>query len=80
LTAPTNTSIAAASAGRSLTVAIRNTGEGAIKVVANVGVMSVRQQCAVSPNGQRFLMNKVLPDRGRTILLQNWLPQTVAVR
>jgi hypothetical protein len=44
------------------------------------GVISVRQQCAVSPDGQRFLTKKMLPDRGRTILLQNWLPQTVDVR
>jgi Tol biopolymer transport system component len=39
------------------------------------GLISVRQQFAVSPDGQRFLINRVLPESGRTILLQNWLPQ-----
>jgi len=44
------------------------------------GVIGVRSQFAVSPDGERFLLNKVLPDRGRTILLQNWLPQPTSGR
>ena len=37
------------------------------------GVIVARRQFTVSPDGQRFLINKSLPERGRTILLQNWL-------
>ena len=42
---------------------------------AGYGLPFIRLQFAVSPDGQRFLVNKVLLDRGRTILLQNWLQQ-----
>jgi Tol biopolymer transport system component/predicted Ser/Thr protein kinase len=39
------------------------------------GIPSTRRQFTISPDGQRFLVNKNLPRRGRAILLQNWLPQ-----
>jgi hypothetical protein len=39
----------------------------------SVGIVYTRRHYAVSPDGQRFLVIKALPDTGRTILLQNWL-------
>jgi hypothetical protein len=44
------------------------------------GPTSVRRQFTVSPDGQRFLINDTLPDRGRTIRLQNGLPKPGAGR
>ena len=44
--------------------------------VDTVGLNNVRRQYAVSPDGQRFLVNLAADDNGPMVLLQNWLSST----